>query len=164
MSLNAFQNLIVELGQSIGVSGMNAGDDGYVGLKIDDRDLHVQYEPQDDVVVLFARMQEAEPERRAAVYSMLLAANVFWQATRGATFSADFDTGRIFLADRRNRDALDVDSFSGWIEEFANVVAYWSDRIDSANDGGPLSTQLSDASAVSEPEPSRNGSVDGNFV
>ena len=81
MSLSAFQNLIVELAQSIGATGMAANDDGYVGLTIDDRDVHVQYEPEDDVVVLFARLQEVEPERRAALYSMLLAANVFWQAT-----------------------------------------------------------------------------------
>ncbi|MBJ7264604.1 MAG: type III secretion system chaperone [Burkholderiaceae bacterium] len=154
MSLSAFQNLIVELAQSIGATGMAANDDGYVGLTIDDRDVHVQYEPEDDVVVLFARLQEVEPERRAALYSMLLAANVFWQATRGATFSADFDTGRVFLADRRNRADLDLESLSVWIEGFANVVALWWDRIESANEGGPLSNGSGDVPAAGTGMPS----------
>jgi len=140
MSLNAYQALIAELGQSLGAADMAAGEDGYVGLKIDDHEVHVQYEAEDDEVVLSARLQEADPDRREAVYAMLLAANVFWQGTRGATFGADFDTGRIFLADRRPRSALDVESLSTWIEGFADVAAYWRERIAAANDGGPLGT------------------------
>lgn len=164
MSLNSFQNLIAELGQSIGAAGMAAGDDGYVGLKIDGRDIHIQHEPQDNLVILFARLQEAEPERKAAVYSMLLAANLFWQATKGATFSADFETGRIFLADRRDCGTLDLDSFSDWIEQFADVVAFWSERIESANDGGPLSTEIDDAPAASETISPDSGLSTGDFA
>lgn len=140
MSLNAFQALIAELGQSLGAAGMAAGEDGYVGLKIDAHELHVQYDADEDQVVLFARLQEADADRRDAIYAMLLAANLFWQGTRGATFSADFDTGRIFLADRRQRAGLDVESLAAWIEGFADVAAYWRERIEAANDGGPLRT------------------------
>jgi len=149
MSLNAFQALIAELGQSLGAAGMAAGEDGYVGLKIDDHEVHVQYDADDDQVVLFARLQEADPARRDAIYAMLLSANLFWQGTRGATFSADFDTGRIFLADRRERSGLDVEALSTWIEGLADVAAYWRERIESANDGGPLGT---DAGAGTPPD------------
>lgn len=138
MSFNAFQALIGELGQSLGAPDMSAGEDGYVGLKIDDFDVHVQYDAEDDAVVLFARLPEVDPDRQAAIYGMLLAANLFWQGTRGATFSADFDTGRVFLADRRQRAALDVASLSTWVEGFVDVAAHWQERIASANDGGPL--------------------------
>lgn len=138
MSLNAFQALIAELGQSLGVAGLSAGEDGYLGLTIDKIDVHIQYEAEDDIVVLFCRLQEVDPDRRDAIYSMLLAANVFWQGAQGATFSADYDTGRVFLADRRPRTLLAVDSLAVWIERFADTAAYWHARIETANDGGPL--------------------------
>jgi hypothetical protein len=64
MSLNAFQALIAELGHSLGQADLAAGEDGYVGLTIDDIDVHIQYESDDDVVVLFSRLQEVEPDRR----------------------------------------------------------------------------------------------------
>lgn len=148
MSLNAYQALVVELGRALGMDGMAVAEDGYLGLKIDNHEVHVQYDADDDVVVLFARLQEADPDRRDAIYAMLLSANVFWQGTRGATFSADFDTGRIFLADRRGRIGLDVESFSAWIEGFVDVAAYWRERIDAANDGGPLGTGGDDTGAA----------------
>jgi len=140
MSLTSYQALIAELGQTLGQADMAAGDDGYVGLVIDDHEIHIQHDAEDDVVVLFARLPEADPARRDAINAMLLAANVLWQGTRGATFSADLDTGRIFLADRRGLAELDVESLSVWIERFANVAAHWRERIESANDGGPLRT------------------------
>ena len=138
MSLSAFQALIAELGQSLGAPDLSAGDDGYVGLKIDEIDIHIQYEAEGDAVVLFARLQEIEPDRRDAIYSMLLAANLFWSGTQGATFSADFNTGRVFLADRRPRAALDPEALTGWIERFADVAGHWHGRIDAASEGGPL--------------------------
>jgi len=138
MSLTAFQALVAELGQSLGMAGMSAGEDGYIGLTIDKRDVHLQYEAEGDTVVLFSRLQEVDPDRRDVVYGMLLAANVLWQGANGATFSADPDTGRIFLADRRARAALDVDSLSTWIERFVDTAGYWHARIETANAGGPL--------------------------
>ena len=138
MSLSSFQALIAELGSTLGMADMAAGEDGYVGLMVDGHELHVQHEAEDDLVILFARLPEVDPDRRDAIYAMLLAANVFWQGTRGATFSADFDTGRVFLADRRACAGLDAESLSVWIEQFVNVAAHWRQRIEDANDGGPL--------------------------
>ncbi len=146
MSLSSYQALIAELGRTLGMADMAAGEDGYVGLVVDGHEIHIQHEAEDDEVILFARLPEADPDRREGIYAMLLAANMFWQGTRGATFSADFDTGRVFLADRRAQVALDVESLSDWIERFANVAAYWHTRIEDANDGGPLRTgDMSDA-------------------
>ena len=138
MSLSSYQTLIAELGGTLGMADMAAGEDGYVGLTVDGHEIHLQHEADDDLVILFARLPETDPDRRDVIYAMLLAANVFWQGTRGATFSADFDTGRVFLADRRGLAGLDAESLAVWIEQFANVAAHWRQRIEDANDGGPL--------------------------
>lgn len=138
MTFTSYQGLIAELGQTLGMTDMTAGEDGYVGLMVDGHEIHIQHEPEDDDVILFTRLPQADPDRRDAIYAMLLAANVFWNGTRGATFSADFDTGQVFLADRRACANLNAESLSAWIEQFANVSAYWRERIEDANDGGPL--------------------------
>ena len=154
MSLSAYQALIAELGQSLGLADMAAGEDGYVGLTIDDHEIHIQHEAEDDEVILFARLPAVDPDRQAPIYAMLLAANVFWQGTRGATFSADFDTGRVFLADRRALDRLTAETLSAWIEQFANVAMHWRARIQDANDGGPLTTDPVVPGEASSPAPS----------
>lgn len=146
MSLSSFQGLIAELGQSLNMADMAVGEDGYVGLVVDDHEIHIQYDADEDDVILFTRLQEADPDRRDAVYALLLGANLLWQGTRGATFSIDFNTGRIFLADRRALVKLGLDVVSEWIEGFVNVAVYWRSRIEAANDGGPLA----DADALSE--------------
>ncbi len=139
MSISSFQGLIADLGQSLNMADMAADEDGYVGLVVDGHEIHIQYEADEDAVILFTRLQEADPDRRDAIYALLLAANMFWQGTRGATFSIDFHTGRIFLAGRRALSNLGLDTVSEWIEGFADVAAYWRSRIEAANDGGPLS-------------------------
>ncbi|WP_368647460.1 type III secretion system chaperone [Castellaniella ginsengisoli] len=159
MSLSSYQALIAELGQSLGMVDMAADEDGYVGLMIDGHEIHLQYEADDDLAILFARLPEADPDRRDAIYAMLLSANLFWQGTRGATFSVDFDTGRVFLADRRAQAGLDLDSVSAWIEQFANVAAYWRERIEDANDGGPLRTGAAPDAAPAGPEGMPPGSL-----
>ena len=151
MSLSAYQALIAELGQSLGLTDMAAGEDGYMGLTIDGHEIHIQHEAEDDEVILFARLSAVDPERQAPIYAMLLAANVFWQGTRGATFSADFDTGRVFLADRRALDKLSVETVSVWIEQFANVATHWHARIQDAKDGGPLMTDPAAPEATASP-------------
>src|SRR5690606_35360792 len=83
MSLSSYQALIAELGRTLGMADMAAGEDGYVGLMIDDHEIHIQHEPEDDEVILFARLPEADPDRRDAIYAMLLAAKVCWQGTGG---------------------------------------------------------------------------------
>lgn len=133
MSLSTFQTLIKATGARLKLDDFVAGDSGYLGITVDGHELHLQHEEQGDDVVLFSRLPIAEAASRDAIYAMLLAANVFWQGGRGATFSADPETGHVFLADKRNMAVLDVDRFSFWLETFANVAIHWRDRIASAN-------------------------------
>lgn len=140
MAISPFQSLVAELGQLLNMTDLAAGEDDYVGLLVGGHELHIQYEAGEDTVILFTRLQKAEPERRAAVHSLLLGANLFWLGTGGATFSIDFDTGWIFLMDRRALGDLEPDAAAGWIEGFVSTAAYWHARIEAANDGGPLGT------------------------
>ncbi len=138
MSLSSFQALVRELGLRLGAPAMQADDSGYLALTIDDLEIHLQYEPEDDVILIFTRLSEVDVDRAAEIYGMLLQANLFWQGTAGATFSVDADTGRVFLADRRHREGIAAEALDGWLEAFVNVASHWQQRLAGANAGGPL--------------------------
>ncbi|MBV7486820.1 type III secretion system chaperone [Bordetella sp. BOR01] len=151
MSLTHFQALVQQLGARLGAPDMHTDDSGYLALTIDSVEAHFQYEPDDGIVVLFTRLQEVEIERAAEIYGLLLAANLFWQGTNGATFSIDFDTGKVFLADRRRAEGLSEQELEDWLEGFVNIAIHWQQRLETANAGGAL---------FPDESPAANGAAD----
>ena len=150
MSLPQFQSLIQELGASLGAPDLQADSDGYVALGFDDLEVHLQYETDDELIVMFTRLPAVEVDRAGEIYGMLLHANLFGQGTQGATFSIDADTGRVFLADRHAREGLDGDAIVQWLEHFVNLGVYWRQRLEDANRGGSVQAEDDDAA---QPEP-----------
>jgi hypothetical protein len=122
----------------VGIPEMAADDEGYVAITFDAVTVHLQYEKDAERVVVFTRLGEAEVDRLVEIYSMMLAANMFWQGTNGATFSVEPDTGTVFLADRRALTTLDSVALNDWLEGFININEYWAGRLELANSGGPL--------------------------
>lgn len=138
MSLRSFQVLVGEFGERLGAPEIAADEEGYIALTFDDTELHLQYEADADQVVAFTRLGEVEVDRTAEIYGMLLGANLFWQGTRGATFSVEPDLGVVFLADRQPRGGTTVDRLNEWLEGFLDTATYWKKRLAAANAGGPL--------------------------
>jgi hypothetical protein len=151
MSLDRFQGLVRDFGAGVGIPEMTADDEGYVAISFDARTIHLQYERDADRIVAFTNLGEAEVDRLVEIYSMLLAANMFWQGTNGATFSVEPDTGMVFLADRRAQTTLDTRGLNDWLEGFINITEYWAGRLALANSGGPLGD---------DPPPGGDGSPD----
>lgn len=138
MSLAHFQGLVRDFGAKVGMPEMAADDEGYIAISFDDRTIHLQHDSDEDRVVVFTKVGEAEVDRLVEIYSMLLAANMFWQGTNGATFSVEPDTGTIFLADRKLATTLNAGSLNDWLEGFINITEYWSKKLELANSGGPI--------------------------
>lgn len=154
MSLSSYQALIQELGAQLGAADMQADDTGYIALTIDTIQAHLQYDAEEDRVLLFTRLPAVEVDRAAEIYGLLLAANLFWQGTGGATFSIDFNTGRVFLADRRGREGVSATVLSDWLEGFVDVALHWQGRLETANAGGPL---FEDTDEAGPPGPGVDG-------
>lgn len=138
MSLAHFKGLISDFGAKVGIPGMAVDNEGYIAISFDDRAFHLQYETDTDRIVVFVKLGEVEVDRIVEIYSMMLAANMFWQGTNGATFSVEPDTGTAFLADRREVSTLNLDGLSSWLEGFINISEYWAKKLDLANIGGPI--------------------------
>lgn len=162
MALATFQSLVAEFGGRLGVPEIAADEEGYVALTFDAVEVHLQHDAEEDEVVVFTRLGEVEVDRAAEIYGMLLGANLFWQGTRGATFSLEPDLGVVFLADRRALDGLSVERLNDWLEGFLDTVGYWQKRLAVANAGGPLVDP--EMPVDDPPPPDDGGSSDPDFL
>ncbi len=77
-------------GQSIGLAEATPDADGYCAMSFDELVVHFQYDADD--VVIFSRLGEVDEDRVEGIYGMLLAANMFWQGTKGGTISVEPDS------------------------------------------------------------------------
>jgi hypothetical protein len=136
MSLAAYTELLRSFGNSIGLADATPDADGYCAMSFDDLVVHFQYD--DGELTVFSRIGEVDEDRTEGIYSMLLAANLFWQGSKGATLSVEPDSRIAFIADRRGVSGLNDGSFRDWLGGFVTIAEYWQKRLADANAGGPL--------------------------
>lgn len=152
MSLSSYQALIRELAGALGVPDMRADESGYVALTIDAQEIHLQYDEDQDQILLFTRLSTVSVDRAAETYGLLLSANLFWQGSGGATFSIDFDTGRVFLANRQALACVTLEVLEKWLEGFAEITLYWLKRLTIIAAGGDLLTDEAQEAIAPEPD------------
>lgn len=135
MSQHIYNGLIEEFCLSIGLRDARPDNDGYCALSFDAIVVHLQYTKDDDTLTLFARLGTAEGEQVPAIFTMLLAANLFWKASKGCTFSAEPESNTIFIATRNPLGALNAASFREWIGDFVDTTEEWVANLKNANEG-----------------------------
>jgi hypothetical protein len=138
MSHERNRELILELGRKIGLGDIAPDADGYLSLEIDGLAVHFQHDAEEDELVLFARLGEAAPDRLEEIYGQLLAANLFWQGSRRATFSGEPEDGIVFIADRMPLERLDIDRLETWLGAFVDIAEHWQGYLNRAAKGEPL--------------------------
>jgi hypothetical protein len=136
MSMAAFKERIEAFGRSIGLQGAVPDDEGYCAMSFDDLTVHFQYDDGD--ATIFSRLGEVDEDRLEGIYGMLLAANMFWQGTKGATLSVEPDSRIVFIATHKPVEALTDEAFRIWLGSFVDIADYWQRRLATANSGGPL--------------------------
>jgi len=136
MSMEALTRLLENFGKSIGLDGVAPDADGYCAMSFDDLIVHFQYDEGD--VTIFSRLGEADEDRLEGIYGMLLAANMFWEGTKGATLSVEPDSRIVFIAAHRTVADLSDGDFQTWLGSFIDVSEHWAKRLATANEGGPL--------------------------
>ena len=91
-------------------------------MSFDDLVVHFQYD--EDELTIFSQIGEVDEDRTEGIYGMLLAANMFWQGSKGTTISVDPDTRHVFIADRRAVGALNDAAFQGWLGKFIDIAEH----------------------------------------
>lgn len=155
MSADRFKALVAEFGATLGLGDIAPDEDGYGAIEIDGLAVHLQYDDERDEVVIFARLGQAEPDRLEEIYTELLAANLFWQGTRGATLSIEPEDGIVFIADRLALERLDPEALGDWLGRFTDIAEHWRDFLARANAGEALAEPGDDTAPALASDPAQ---------
>lgn len=131
MSEKKFNELIEELGKNVGLSNLEADADNYCCLGFDEKIItHIQYNAENDLIMLFSQLGTVKEEKAADLYPRLLKANLFWQGTGGATIGVDDETREILLAYQVAMGDMDYQKFQDLMESFVNTSELWLNTLD----------------------------------
>lgn len=123
----ALKIVLEELARDLSLGEIELDEDDGCALCFEHRmTVNLQYRHDEDVFFFYADL--GAPSTRENLYKELLRHNLFWQTTKGATFSlSNGDPAHVLLAQSfRWRGKTGVE-FARMIENFANVAQDWSD-------------------------------------
>ena len=110
--------------------------------------LNIEYDPGTQRLVLSSYLDELPTEGAEPLLRELLAANLYWHRTRGATLCLEEGTGGIILTYPCSVAELDSQAFETAVENFANQAEHWTRRIAQARQASPAFDSPSPDSAI----------------
>lgn len=140
MGQNEAAGLLAALGQQVGIAGLALDEAGCCVLAFDDVVLHFEADEQSGRLFLYAGLGDAPDRLAEAFYRELLAANLMWQGTGGATLSLDPDGRRFVLGHAVPVDRITEVDFVATVERFVDIAETWRRRIAEAGSqpAGPI--------------------------
>jgi hypothetical protein len=132
MDIRLLANQLLDaFGRMLTIDGLKLGeqDDGCVLLFEGDLALRIEYdEPTEQL--LFSLYLETLPEERAEpLLRELLAANLYWIGTAGATLCLDSATAAILLVQAHRVSELDDARLERTVENLLKMAERWRERI-----------------------------------
>lgn len=125
---------------------------GCARLQVDQRwTVHLEVSDADGVVHLYGTVAPAPASPGEAYWRTLLEANLFGQATGGATLALDAQQAEIVLCDRVPLPGLGAQALESAIERFLQALEHWTDRLGRATEGPQGG--LAQAAALGAPVP-----------
>jgi Tir chaperone protein (CesT) family len=145
-------DLIAGMAQQLGLS-MELNDEGACRLVFEDKytvDIQVQ-EGQENRFYFVSTVGQAEAPTEAQLRT-LLDANLFGQGTGEAALAYDPDMEEILLQRCFDARYVDLGQLMAALEEFVNIVASWTERLD--GQGAEKSGNSAEATALAQGDPS----------
>jgi hypothetical protein len=130
MSLDLLRSFLGGLGAQIGLSGLAPNDDGYCLLQVENLPVSIQYQRDTGDVVLFARLCRIAAYATTEANEMMLAGNLFWGQTDGATLAIQQPGNEVYLLAKDKLQALDGLQFKAMLERFVHVGEVWRQRLE----------------------------------
>jgi hypothetical protein len=123
------KNLLAEIGQHFSVGDLRLDAEGAGALRFGARTIvNLQYRPEEDVFFLYALL--GAPAPRLDIYRDLLAANLFWEGTSGATLALSHDDPpNVVLTQAFDWRGKTGAQFARTIEIFADVAGDWREML-----------------------------------
>jgi Tir chaperone protein (CesT) family len=120
--------LLAELGETLTVGAISLDEASQSCNLLFDEDLvlHIEFVEDTGRFVLSCYLGELPHENTESLLRELLAANLYWHRTRGATLGLEEGTGGVILCYAHSVSELDRSSFEALIKNFVNQAEKWS--------------------------------------
>jgi hypothetical protein len=131
--------LLADLGNTltVGPLALDAATHSCVLVFDENLILNIEYDPGTERLVLSCYLDELPAEGAEPLLRELLAANLYWHRTRGATLCLEEGTGGVILAYPCSVTELDSHAFETVVENFANQAERWARRIAQTKQAAP---------------------------
>lgn len=103
--------------------------------------INIEYDEQTQRLVLSSYLHELPATGAEPLLRELLAANLYWHRTNGATLCLEEGTGGVILAYAHSVSDLDAPGFEALLENFVNQAERWKSRLAQAAQA-PLPSHL----------------------
>ncbi|MEZ0389474.1 MAG: type III secretion system chaperone [Verrucomicrobium sp.] len=134
-----FQQLLTQYGGVIGLPDLLPTVEGFCALTIDESFvLKLQLDAETGLLAFVIDLGVVAEEHRAKTSTFMLAANVLWMGTGGATLGMDFD-GLAMLCYSESVAHMALERFSKIIDGLITVAEDWEENLVALrlNDVGP---------------------------
>ncbi|HLB33063.1 MAG: hypothetical protein A3F67_05985 [Verrucomicrobia bacterium RIFCSPHIGHO2_12_FULL_41_10] len=130
MFIEHFNDLIKELGTSVGLPDLKPGDEGLCSLRFDDKvTLDLECHEDTGALIISSVVGTLNTIVAEAFYPLLLEANLLWGGTGGATLGVDPATLSVFMCYQEKIEAMEFFRFQELLKGFSDVALYWYQRL-----------------------------------
>ena len=133
------QQLLNALGETLTVGALTLDErtNSCVLVFDDTLIINIEFDAQTQRLVLSSYLHELPATGAEPLLRELLAANLYWHRTGGATLCLEEGTGGVILAYAHSVSDLDGASFEALVENFANQAERWTRRLTEAAQQAP---------------------------
>ena len=137
MPLNLYNDLIQKFGETINFPDLGLNEENHTCLQFDDTIVHFEYDENDDNLTLHCKLgQLYEPENTQHLQA-LLAGNLFWAGTKGATIGIEPNHANIFIMLQISLSSTHYPPFEKLVEQFVEAAIMWQNKITEWNEIEP---------------------------
>lgn len=122
-------HLLAALGRLVGIPQLGLDDAGCCALSFDTTVVNFEADEEAHRLFLYADVGDAPERLSEALYRDLLAANLLWRGTGGATLSLDERRRRFVLAHAVPVERISEADFVETVERFADIAETWAKRV-----------------------------------
>ena len=124
-----FQELLTAYSKEANLSGLQPTEEGYCALfSDDDLALQLQLDRNSGILAFFIEVGKVEEPYRAKVYPYLLAANVLWIGTGGATLGVNHN-GVVMLCYSEPILPMDAERMMKIMDNLLNTAEDWEENL-----------------------------------
>ena len=138
-------NLLLRYARASGLEHLEFDPERHCILEFRGDLLSIEQDPDGSTATVMTDVGVLPPDTPAAALREILASNLLWRQTEGATLSLEPKSGTLVLALRFGLATLDLEQFDRTLSEFLNNARGWRERFDS-----PAWTEVTQEATFSE--------------